>query len=147
MYGGFICVFNRPNSGDFEPAMIGLHWSQVVLFLSFSTMVTHVVWFIPFGRLSFPNMPCATTVFFFGSIKNEWMDVLDNILVSYISFVVILATLWICGFCFVIAVKILASIVELLLYRDLFPRVGYRSVVQLQSAIPRYLRFRSYSSG
>ena len=145
VYGGFICVFSRPNLEDFEPATMGLHWSQVVLFLSFLTMVTHVVWFIIFGRFSLPKMPCETAVFFFGpvdhSLMDFWMDWLAVCLVHYICLVVFLTTLWICGFCFLSAVKILVSIMNSLLYRNFFPRVGYRSVVQLQSAISRYLGF------
>ena len=41
VYGGFVCVFSRPNLGDFEPVKMELHWSNVVLLLSSLTIVTH----------------------------------------------------------------------------------------------------------
>ena len=145
VYGGFICVFSRPNLGDFEPATVGLHWSQVVLILSFFAMVIHVVWFVVFGHFSLPNMPCETTIFFFGPVKGPWMDVwllwLAVNLLAIIFLVVNGTTLWLCAFCFIYAMKILVSVVQSVLYRDLFLRVRYRSVVQLQSASLRCLRF------
>ena len=145
VYGGFICVFSRPNLEDCEPATMDLHWSQVVLFLSFLTMVTHVVWFVVFGRFSLPKMPCETAIFFFGpvdqSLMEFWMDWLAVFLVQYVCLVVVLTTLWICGFCFLSTLDILVSIMKSFLYRGSFQRVAYRSLVQLQSAISRYLRF------
>ena len=117
----------------------------VLLSLSVLTMITHVVWFIIFGHLSFPKMPCETTIFFFGPVNDYWMgfwmDLLTVFLLFSIFLVVGLTTLWSCGFCLIPAVKILVLFVQSILYRDLSLWVRYRSVVQLQSASLRYLRF------
>ena len=145
VYGGFICVFSRPNLGDSKGAMMDLRWSQVILSLSFWTMVTHAVWFIIFGRFRLPKMPCETTIFFFGPVDDDSLHFCINylavFLVHLICLVVYYKTVWICFFGFVSAVKILVSTMKSLLRGDFSPRVGYRSVVQLQSAISRYLRF------
>lgn len=141
VYGGYICVFIRPNLGDFEPAIIDLHWSRVLLFLSYLTMGTHVLWFIIYGRFSFPNMPCGTTIFFFGPVQDNWMDFLALSLGPGIFVAVILLMFWIFGFCFIFAGRILESITNSPLYKGLFPRVRYRPVVQLQSASPRFHGF------
>ncbi len=66
VYGGYMCVFTRPNLRDVEPAMMGLHWSHMLLFLLHLTIGTHVVWLIVYSRFSFPNISCGTTLFFFG---------------------------------------------------------------------------------
>ena len=138
VFGGFICVFSKPNLGDSEPAMMDLHWSQVFKFLSFLTMVIHVVWFILFGHFSLPNMPCESTIFFFGPVNSQWMDICLILLVFFLIINVLclglLMIVPICGPCFV-------SVVKSLLSKGLLPRVRDRSVVLLQSASPRYLRF------
>ncbi len=141
VYGGFVCVFIRPNLGDFEPAMMDLHWSRVVLILSYWTMGTHVVWFIMFGRFTFPNMPCGTTIFFFGPVKDDWMDLLAILLGPGLFGGMVFLAVLMCGFCFIFAGQIHESIMESPLYKGLFPRLRQRTVVQLQSASPRYHRF------
>ena len=145
VFGGYICVFARPNWRDFEPAMMVLHWSQVLLSLSVLTMITHVVWFIIFGHFRLPKMPCETTIFFFGPVNGYWMDFWVDLLRYFLLFSILLSggwmTLLLCGSCFISAVKILLLVVQSILYRDLFLRARYRSVVQLQSASLRYLQF------
>ena len=142
VYGGFICVYSRPNLGDFEPATVGLHWSQVVLILSFFTMVLHVVWLVVFDHFSLPDMPCETTIFFFGPVKGPWMDVwllwLAVNLLAIIFLVVSGTTLCLCAFCFIYAIKILVSVVQSILYRDLFLRVRYRLAAQPDSIRNKY---------
>ena len=112
VHGGFICVFSGPNLGDSKPVMMDLHWSKVIIFLSFLMMLTHVVWFIVFGRSSFPDMPCGTTIFFFGPVKGIWMDVLALWLGASISGVVIAVIVPACGFCFIFAGQIFESMMK-----------------------------------
>ena len=139
-YGGFFCVFTRPNLGDFEPAMMDPNWSNMVLLLYYLTMLTHVVWFIIIGRYSFPNMPCATTIFFFGPVQDAWMDVLAILMGPGLFGAVIILTVLTCVSCFIFAGQILESMRKSSIYQGLFSGIRYSPVVQLQSTTFRYLR-------
>ena len=136
VHGGYVCVFTRPNLGDFEPAT--MEWLNMVLFLHYLTMLTHVVWFIFFGRYSSPNMPCGTTIFFFGPVEDAGMDVLAMFMgPGLLGAVVVLAVLM-CGSCFDFAGRVFESMMRSSTYQGLFPGGRYRPVVQLQSTSSHY---------
>ena len=137
-YGGHVCVFIKPNLGDFESETMDFHWLNMVLVLHYFTMLTHVVWFIFFGRYSFPNMPCGTTIFFFGPVEDAGMDVLAMFMGPGLLGGVVILTLLMCGSCFVFAGQVLESIMKSSTYQGLFPGVHYRPVVQPQSTSSRY---------
>ena len=136
VYGGYVCVFTRPNLGDFEPAT--MDWLNMVLVLHYVTILAHVVWFIFFGRHSFPNMPCGTTVFFFGPVEDAGMDVLAMFMGPGLLGAVVILTLLMCGSCCIFVGQVLESMMKSSTYQHLFPRVRYRPVIQLQSTSSRY---------
>ena len=86
-------------------------------------------------------MPCGTTIFFFGPVKDDLIDLFSFSLGPISLGAVILTAVLICGFCFIFAGEVLESIMKSPLYQGLFPRVRYMPVFQLQSASPRYHRF------
>ena len=138
VYGGYFSVFIRPNMGYFEP--MDSHWSNMVLFLHYFTTLTHVVWFTFFGRHSFPNMPCGTTIFFFGPVEDASIDVLAMLMGPGLLGAVVILTVLTCASCFIFAGQVLESMIGSSIYQRLFPGVRYRPVVQLQSTSSRYHR-------
>ena len=138
VYGGYFSVFTGPNMGVFEP--MDSYWLNMVLFLHYFTTLTHVVWFVFFGRHSFPNMPCGTTIFFFGPVEDASMDVLAMLMGPGLLAAVVFLTLLTCASCFFFAGQVLESIIGSSIYECLFPGVRYRPVVQLQSTSSRYHR-------
>ena len=115
-----------------------MEWLNMVLVLHYLTILAHVVWFIIFGRYSFPNMPCGTTIFFFGPVEDVGMDVLAIYMGPGLLGAVVILTLLMCGSCFAFAGQVLESMMKSSTYQRLFPGVRYKPVVQLQSTSSRY---------
>ena len=86
-------------------------------------------------------MPCGTTIFFFGPVKDDLWGFIELFLVSISLGAVIVTPVMICGFCFIFTGEILESIMKSPLYQGLFPSVRYIPDFQRQYKNPRYRWF------
>ncbi|PMD31289.1 hypothetical protein L207DRAFT_572957 [Hyaloscypha variabilis F] len=130
-FGGFLCVFYRPNliSKENPPKWLGMTWHRAITMCLYGVMIGHAAWFWPIGyNSSFVKMPCGTTLFFFGPISD----------VSFIPLRVLLGLATICGavefavlyplFVILFSEEIKRSILESAVYQGLFPRHQYARI-------------------